>query len=51
VRAWADLPMEAVLLWLVIAWDCIIAFELFRVYFHMDRPVRAALLGQRQTSY
>lgn len=50
VRAWADLPMEAVLLWLVIAWDCIIAFELFRVYFHMDRPVRAALIGPRRTS-
>lgn len=45
VLAWSDLPAEAVLLWLVIAWDCIIAFELFRVFFHMDRPVRAALLG------
>jgi len=45
VVAWADLPAEAVLLWLVIAWDCIIAFELFRVFFHMERPVRHALLG------
>jgi hypothetical protein len=45
VLAWSALPLEAVLLWLVIAWDCIIAFELFRVYFHMERPVRDALLG------
>lgn len=51
VLAWAELPIEAVLLWLVIAWDCIIAFELFRVYFHMDRPVRDALLGRREPAY
>ncbi len=47
VLAWSDLPVEAVLLWLVIAWDCIIAFEIFRIFFHMDRTVRGALLGQR----
>ena len=47
VLAWSALPMEAVLLWLVIAWDCVIAFELFRLYFHMERPPRAALLGER----
>jgi hypothetical protein len=45
VLAWSALPLEAVLLWLVIAWDCIIAFELFRVYFHMERPPAQALLG------
>jgi hypothetical protein len=32
-KAWHNLPLEAVLLWLVIAWDCIIALEIFRVYF------------------
>ena len=45
VMAWSALPLEAVLLWLVIAWDCVIAFELFRVFFHMERPVSAAILG------
>lgn len=49
VLAWSALPVEAVLLWLVIAWDCVIAFELFRVFFHMERSVRAAMLGERAT--
>lgn len=49
VLAWSALPVEAILLWLVIAWDCIIAFELFRVYFHMERPPRTALFGQAQS--
>jgi hypothetical protein len=47
VLAWSALPIEAVLLWLVIAWDCIIAFELFRVFFHMERTVAAAMLGEQ----
>jgi hypothetical protein len=46
VEAWSGLPLEAVLLWLVIAWDCVIAFEIFRVFFHMDQPVMKALFGK-----
>lgn len=46
VVAWSSLPIEAVLLWLVIAWDCVIAFEIFRVFFHMERTVAGALLGE-----
>lgn len=45
IDAWSSLPIEAVMLWTVIAWDCVIAYELFRVFFHMDRPVREAMLG------
>jgi len=45
VNAWSGLPLEAVLLWLVIAWDCVIAFEIFRVFFHMDRKPMQALFG------
>jgi hypothetical protein len=45
IFAWASLPVEAVLLWIVIAWDCIIAYELFRVFFHIDRPLKQAMLG------
>jgi hypothetical protein len=45
--AWASLPLEAVLLWLIITWDCIIAYEVFRVFFHMDRGIRDAMLGVR----
>ena len=45
IPAWSSLPVEAVLLWLVVAWDCVIAYELFRVFFHMDRSVQDAMLG------
>jgi hypothetical protein len=45
VLAWSALPIEAVMLWLVIAWDCVIALEIYKVFFHMDRGVKAALLG------
>ncbi len=45
IRAWASLPLEAVLLWLLVAWDCIVAYELFRVFFHMDAGVRRAMVG------
>ena len=47
VLAWSGLPLEAVLLWLVIAWDCVIAFEIFRVFFHMDRRPMQALFGNK----
>jgi hypothetical protein len=46
IEAWSGLPLEAVLLWLVIAWDCVIAFEIFRVFFHMDRKPMQALFGR-----
>jgi hypothetical protein len=50
IAAWAYLPIEAVLLWVVVAWDCIVVFEICRVYLHMDdparpRPARARLFG------
>ncbi len=50
IQAWSGLPLEAVLLWLVIAWDCVIAFEIFRVFFHMDRKPMKALFGQATRS-
>jgi hypothetical protein len=46
--AWSNLPLEAVLLWLVIAWDCILVYETFRVIGHMNRPVLEALFGRRK---
>jgi len=49
IAAWANLPIEAVLLWLVVAWDCIIAYEIFRVFFHMDRSIHDAMLGTKQS--
>jgi hypothetical protein len=45
ILAWGKLPVEAVLLWLVAGWGAIISFEFFRILFHMDRPLRDALIG------
>lgn len=45
ILAWGRLPIEAVLLWLVAGWGAIISFEFYRVLFHMDRPLRDALIG------
>jgi hypothetical protein len=50
ISAWSDLPIEAVMLWMVVAWDCVIAFEVCRVFLHMDRKASAALFGQTITS-
>ena len=44
--AWYDLPVEAVLLWLLGAWNAILVFELLRVFFHMERKPTAALFGR-----
>ena len=55
VTAWANLPIEAVLLWLAVAWNCVIAYEICRVYLHMDagetavKRVRQVFLGPRAT--
>jgi hypothetical protein len=45
IRAWSDLPIEAVLLWLVVSWASVVIYEVLRVYFHMNRPPRHALFG------
>lgn len=47
ITAWSDLPIEAVLLWLIVAWNCVIAYEIFRIYYHMGRRGREALFGVR----
>ncbi|HYV96303.1 MAG TPA: hypothetical protein VE967_02485 [Gemmatimonadaceae bacterium] len=47
VRAWGDLPLEAVLLWIMSAWLSLIAFEFFRAYAHMNRRPTRALFGHR----
>jgi hypothetical protein len=45
ILAWGRLPIEAVLLWLVAGWGAIISFEFWRVFLHMKRPARNALIG------
>ncbi|MDH3732308.1 MAG: hypothetical protein OEU54_02195 [Gemmatimonadota bacterium] len=45
ITAWAELPVEAVLLWLAAAFGAVGAYETFRMYFHLDRPFWQALFG------
>ena len=50
VRAWADLPVEAVVLWLTVAYTTISVFETVKVFLHMRRPMAQALFGDQQPS-
>jgi len=45
VRAWADLPVEAVVLWLAVAYTTISVFETVKVFIHMEQPTTVALFG------
>jgi hypothetical protein len=45
VPPWGNLPLEAILLWIVCAWASVLAYEFFRVYHHMERPVKHKLMG------
>ena len=47
--AWGNLPIEAVILWLVGVWDAVMFYELFRVRNRMeDRKMRHALFGRSE---
>jgi hypothetical protein len=45
-HAWSDLPVEAVMLWLVGSWDAIMLYEFLRAYLHMDRSPKERLFGR-----
>ncbi len=47
VGPWTRLPVEAVLLWLLAAWGAVMAYEAFRIFFHMERKILHALFGIR----
>jgi hypothetical protein len=46
VTPWANLPIEAIMVWVMVTWDAVIAFEVVRVWSHMKRPARTALFGK-----
>jgi hypothetical protein len=48
IRAWADLPVEAVVLWLAVAYTTISVYETVKIYLHMKRPAKQALFGDTQ---
>lgn len=45
--AWGNLPVEAVILWLIGVWDAVMFYELFRIRHRMEnRKLRHALFGR-----
>lgn len=48
VKAWASLPLEATIVWLVVTWITVIVYEVIRTFFHMERSPQAALFGSSQ---
>jgi len=49
VKAWADLPVEAVVLWLAVAYTTISVFETVKVFIHMQAPTTVALFGNAKS--
>lgn len=48
IRGWANLPIEAVLVWILGVWTAVHIYEFFRIFLRMDdRKVRHRLFGQR----
>lgn len=45
VKPWGNLPIEAVIVWLVVAWATIIFYETVRIFLLMNRPLKAAVFG------
>ncbi len=49
VKAWADLPVEAVLVWIAVSFTVAIVFETIKVALHIDKPWRQLLFGSRRS--
>ena len=48
IGAWDDLPIEAVFVWLAVAYGTIIVFEVVKLWQASGLPARQALLGSRE---
>ena len=49
IKAWADLPVEAAVLWLAVAYTTISVYETVKVFMHMKKPTGQALFGDSQS--
>jgi hypothetical protein len=49
VKAWADLPVEAVTLWIAVAYTTISVYETYKVALHMKDPQAAKVAGDEQS--
>ena len=50
IRAWADLPVEAVVLWVAVSYTTISVYETVKVIMHIRKPMRQALFGDSQST-
>jgi hypothetical protein len=48
IPGWANLPLEAVLVWCIGVWDAVLIYEFFRVFQRKEAPVREILFGARK---
>ena len=48
IGAWADLPVEAVLVWLAVTYGTVIMFEVVKIWQASGRPAKAAFMGTEQ---
>jgi hypothetical protein len=49
VKAWANLPVEAVILWIAVTYTTTTVFETIKVLMHMNKPLPEALFGAGPT--
>lgn len=47
IGAWADLPIEAALVWLAVTYGTVILFEAVKIWQASGRPARSAFLGHK----
>lgn len=45
IGAWADLPIEAVLVWLAVTYGTVILFEVVKIWQSSERPAKSMFLG------
>lgn len=50
VKAWASLPVEAVVLWLAVAYTTTTVYETIKVLMHIQKPLRQAMFGDGSSS-
>lgn len=50
VKPWGNLPIEAVIVWLVVTWATIIFYEVIRIMLVMRWPVQKALFGKSMST-
>ena len=48
ISAWAELPVEAVVLWIAVSYTTISVYETMKVLIHIQKPTMSALFGDSQ---